>query len=142
MDHLSNNARVALAESGLHMRAMEILGVHSIDETTAEKYAEALVKADAEGAGKAYVEKVAMHAGVLASAAADKSEGEHRAAVSYLRAGARQGRLQRCRLRRSRHLDSGDPVKAATKPPIGPLGPIPPIEPIRSPFTEETTCPN
>lgn len=86
MDHLSESVRVQLAESGLHMRALEILGVSSIEETDAEKYADALVKADAEGAGKAYVEKVAMHAGVLASAAVDKSEGEHRAAVSYLRA--------------------------------------------------------
>jgi hypothetical protein len=86
MDHLSHAARTVLAESALHRRALEILGIHSIDETTTEAYSEALVKADAEGAGKAYVEEVSKLAAVHASESADEGELDHRAAVSYLRA--------------------------------------------------------
>jgi adenylosuccinate synthase len=86
MEHLSNHARAVLAEGALHMRACAILGVKSHTETTAEKYAAALIQADKEGAGKAYVDEVARRAGVRATEAAHESEGVHHAAVSYLRA--------------------------------------------------------
>jgi hypothetical protein len=88
--HMSRSARAILAQTGLTIRALEILGVQSIEQTTAEKYADALVQADEEGAGKAYVDEIAKHAGVLTTSAVDESEAVHRSAVGYLRATGKQ----------------------------------------------------
>jgi hypothetical protein len=83
---VSDSARAVLAQTGLTIRALEILRVQSIEHTTAEKYADALVQAEEEGVGKAYVEQVAKHSGVLTSSILDESEAVHRSAVGYLRA--------------------------------------------------------
>jgi hypothetical protein len=85
-DHLSPHARKVLAESALHRRACEILGIHAIEETDTAAYSKALMQADREGAGARYVEEIVKLSGVHATEAKDEGELDHRSAVSFLRA--------------------------------------------------------
>jgi hypothetical protein len=84
-EHLSEAARAVLAQSGLDLRAREILG-NSADAASYDEYRDALIQAYEEGAGTAYIEKIAGLANVKALEHVDESEAEHRSAVSYLRA--------------------------------------------------------
>ena len=84
-EHLSDEARSVLAETGLHLRACQILGVDSSESATYEQYRDALIAAENEGAGKAYVERISGLAEAKTLKAIDKSEAVHRSAVSYLR---------------------------------------------------------
>ena len=84
-EHLSDAAKAVLAQTGLHLRACGILGVRTPEEATYDEYRDALIAAHEEGAGRAYVHKIAGLANVKALDRANESEAIHRSAVSYLR---------------------------------------------------------
>jgi hypothetical protein len=86
MNYLTPTDRRQLEDSGLDLRARELLG-DRLDEASYSDYLEALLKAKREQAGKTYADTVAQLAG-LASTPDDDVIGEslHRAAESYLRA--------------------------------------------------------
>jgi hypothetical protein len=83
---MTTEARRALEETGLVIRAEEILA-ESLEDATKGQYLEALVQARNERAGVAYADAIAKRAGVETEPEHKiADEAIHTAAESYLRA--------------------------------------------------------